>query len=256
MSKNIIFYFTGTGNSLKVAKDVANVITDCKIVSMAAYKEDDCLNNMERIGFVFPVYGSLPNFVNKFISKIEFPQNKDIYYFTVVTCGYFKWNSIPTLNKILLEKGITLNASFDVKMVANAIGLYNISDNVDKILKKSQKKIDLIAEKIRLKETKKIKKRNPLIFWPDNFVKLYPMMDKDFNVSTDCKCCGICEKVCPAKNIEIKNGQPGFKHNCEQCLACIHHCPSEALNIGNKTQNRKRYINPNITLKEIINGNI
>ena len=79
MSKNIIFYFTGTENSLKVAKDVANIINDCKVISMAAYKEDNCLNDMERIGFVFPVYGSLPNLVNKFISKIEFPKNKDIY---------------------------------------------------------------------------------------------------------------------------------------------------------------------------------
>ncbi|MDR1326003.1 MAG: EFR1 family ferrodoxin, partial [Treponema sp.] len=254
MSKNIIFYFTGTGNSLKVAKDVADVIKDCKIVSMVAYKEYD-LNDMERIGFVFPIYGSLPNFVNKFVSKTEFPKNKNIYYFTIVTCGHFKWNAIPTLNKILLEKGITLNAGFDIKMVANAIGLYDISNKVDKILKKSQKNIDLIAEKIKLKKINRIQKRNPLIFWPDKFVTQYPMMDTDFNVSTDCKSCGICEKICPVKNIEIINGQPLFKHNCEQCLACIHHCPSKALNIGNKTQNKKRYINPDVTLQEIIHGN-
>jgi ferredoxin len=254
MSKNIIFYFTGTGNSLKVAKDVANVINDCKIVAMAAYKEYD-LSDMERIGFVFPVYGSLPNFVNKFISKAEFPKNKNIYYFTIVTCGHFKWNAIPTLNKILSEKGIALNAGFDVKMVANAIGLYDISNNVDKILKKSQKNIDLIAERIKLKKINRIQKRNPLIFWPDKFVTQYPIMDTNFNVSTDCKGCGICEQICPVKNIEITNGQPLFKHNCEQCLACIHHCPSKALNIGNKTQNKKRYINPNITLQEIIHGN-
>jgi ferredoxin len=254
MSKNIIFYFTGTGNSLKVAKDVAKVINDCKIVSMATYKEDD-LNDMERIGFVFPVYGSLPNLVSKFIAKTEFPKTKDIYYFTIVTCGHFKWNAIPTLNKILFEKGITLNAGFDIKMIANAIGLYDIPNKVDKILRKSQKKIDLIAEKIKLKEPNRIQKRNPLISWPDKFVKQLAAMDANFNVSTDCKGCGICEKVCPVKNIEIINGQPLFKHNCEQCLACIHHCPSKSLNIGNKTQNRKRYINPNVTLKEIISGN-
>jgi hypothetical protein len=41
------------------------------------------------------------------------------------------------LNKILLEKGITLNAGFDIKMVANAIGLYDISNKVDKNLRKT-----------------------------------------------------------------------------------------------------------------------
>jgi ferredoxin len=255
MPKNIIFYFTGTGNSLKVAKDAANAINDCKIVSMAAYKEGDYLNDMERIGFVFPVYGSLPNCVNEFISKIEFPKNKNIYYFTIVTCGHFKWNCIPTLNEKLLKKGITLNAGFNVKMVANAISLYDIPNNVDNILKKFQKDINLITEKIRLKETNRIQKRNPLLFWQDKFVLSLPTMDKDFNVSTDCKGCGICEKICPVKNIEIIDGKPSFKHNCEQCLACIHHCPSKALNSGNKTQNRKRYINPDVTLNEIINGN-
>jgi ferredoxin len=140
-------------------------------------------------------------------------------------------------------------------MVANAISLYDIPNNVDKILKRAQKNIDLIAEKIKLKETGKIQKRNPLMFWQDEFGKSLPGMDKNFNVSIDCKSCGICEKVCPVKNIEIINGKPLFKHKCEQCLACIHHCPSKALNIENKTQNKKRYINPDVTLKEIINGN-
>jgi hypothetical protein len=83
--------------------------------------------------------------VNKFISKIELPKNEDIYYFTIVTCGHFKWNSIPTLHERLLEKEITLNAGFNVKMVANAISLYDIPNNINKILKKSQKNIDLIS---------------------------------------------------------------------------------------------------------------
>lgn len=34
MSKNIIFYFSGTGNSLKVAKDFSTGIQDCELISM------------------------------------------------------------------------------------------------------------------------------------------------------------------------------------------------------------------------------
>jgi len=33
MNKNIIFVFTGTGNSLKVAKDIAAALGDCDIIS-------------------------------------------------------------------------------------------------------------------------------------------------------------------------------------------------------------------------------
>jgi ferredoxin len=255
MTKNIIFYFTGTGNSLKAAKDISKCLDDSKVISMTSFRDYTLLNDVERIGFVFPVYGALPNFVNKFISGIKFPNNKNIYYFTIVTCGHFKWNSIAIVNEKLKEKGIILNAGYHVKMVANAISAYNIPDKLEKIHKKSQTRINFIAEKIKQKEHTKIPSINPLFFWQEKFLQSLPVMDRDFKVSSDCKGCGICAQVCPVKNIEIVNGRHLFNHNCEQCLACIHHCPSKVINYKNKTQNRKRYINPDVTTGEIIKGN-
>jgi flavodoxin len=127
MSKNVIFYFTGTGNSLKVAKDVANSIGDYKVVSMpfAYTTHDECnlFDDVERIGFIYPVYGGPPNFVKKFISELTFQKDKNIYYFVVVTCGIFKWNSISIINDKLMEKEIKLNAGFSIKMITNAISL-------------------------------------------------------------------------------------------------------------------------------------
>jgi ferredoxin len=259
MSKNVIFYFTGTGNSLKVAKDVANIIGNCKVVSMpSAYKVFNFYNlfdDVDRIGFVYPVYGGPPNFVRKFVSELTFPKNKNIYYFVIVTCGSFKWNSILTIKDKLMEKGINLNAGFSIKMVANAIGLYNIANDVEKILKKAQIMINYVAEKIKSKENNKILKSDPLIILHDKFAKSLPAMDNNYNISGNCIGCGICSRVCPVENIEIINKKPVFKHICEQCMACIHLCPSKAINYKNKTQNKKRYINPDITIEEIINGN-
>ncbi|HML86339.1 MAG TPA: (4Fe-4S)-binding protein, partial [Bacteroidales bacterium] len=64
---------------------------------------------------------------------------------------------------------------------------------------------------------------------------------------------GICGKVCPVDNIEIAK-KPSFKGNCQQCLACANHCPQKAIRL--KTEKSKvRYINKNITLKEIITSN-
>lgn len=37
-------------------------------------------------------------------------------------------------------------------------------------------------------------------------------------------------------------------------MACIQYCPNEAIEYGKKTIGRKRYKNPNISLKEMING--
>jgi ferredoxin len=187
---------------------------------------------------------------------VKFPKDKNIYYFSVVTCGFFKWNSISLINEKLTAKGINLNAAFDIKMVANAISLYNITSRVKSIHKKSQGKIEHIAERIKQKENKRIPKSNPLMAKLDGFTEgeSFPMIDKDYNVSENCNGCGICSKVCPVKNIEIIESRPVFKHTCEQCMACIHLCPSKAINYEDKTQNRRRYINPDVTINEIING--
>jgi ferredoxin len=262
MSKNVIFYFTGTGNSLKAAKDVANVVGDCKVVSMSfAYTNHDehnLFDDVERIGFIYPVYAGPPNFVKKFVSELIFPRDKNIYYFVVVTCGIFKWNSISIIKDILMEKEIKLNAGFSIKMIANDIGLHNITDNIEEILKKAQIKINRVAEKIESKENNMILNSNPLmilLILHNKFAESLPTMDNNYNVSGNCIGCKICSQVCPVKNIEIINNKPVFKHTCEQCMACIHLCPSKAINYGNKTQNKKRYINPDVTIKEIINGN-
>ena len=77
-------------------------------------------------------------------------------------------------------------------------------------------------------------------------------MDKSFWADNKCDHCGICKRVCPADNIEIKEGKPVWNHKCEQCLACIQWCPKQAIQYGKKTQERERCTNPFVSLKEFI----
>jgi MinD superfamily P-loop ATPase len=72
-----------------------------------------------------------------------------------------------------------------------------------------------------------------------------------YTVNDDCVSCGICVSVCPAENIALVNGKPVFGAHCEACLACIQHCPKRALNDGDKTQTRRRYMHPDIGSKTI-----
>jgi ferredoxin len=80
----------------------------------------------------------------------------------------------------------------------------------------------------------------------------FPKMDKAFWSDSHCNHCGICRSVCPAGNIELKDGKPVWNHQCEQCLACIQWCPKQSIQYGKKTQGRKRYTNPSVSLKELI----
>jgi flavodoxin len=56
-----IYYFSGSGNSLAVAKDIAGKI-DGRLVSIPAMMERECIKpDAEALGIVFPVYhGDMP----------------------------------------------------------------------------------------------------------------------------------------------------------------------------------------------------
>ncbi|GFP76431.1 EFR1 family ferrodoxin [Clostridium fungisolvens] len=77
-------------------------------------------------------------------------------------------------------------------------------------------------------------------------------VSSDFNVNDNCISCGICQKVCPAKNITLENKTPVFHNQCESCLACIQHCPRQAINYKDKTQNRRRYTHPEVGAKKLM----
>ena len=42
-------------------------------------------------------------------------------------------------------------------------------------------------------------------------------------------------------------------NECERCVACISWCPEKAIDFARKTKGRRRYNNPNVKLKDIIN---
>lgn len=52
-------------------------------------------------------------------------------------------------------------------------------------------------------------------------------------------------------NVDIK---PVYKGNCEQCLACLNHCPQNAIRLKQE-KSKARFINQNVKLKEIIEAN-
>lgn len=255
MSKNIIYYFTGTGNSLKVAKDIATSIGDCDVVSMGVSTKHDFNKTYENIGFVFPVYGmGIPFQVKSFIKNMDLNKSKNAYYFSIATCGGSAGSSIGQINKLLLKKGVKLNYGMSLLMASNYVVLYKMQDNSEQINEESNKKLLSITYEIKNK-TNKLEISNNFLFSLTNSLlnKSFKQKDKGFNVSDACINCGICMKVCPMKNINMDNKKPKFNHNCSQCMACIQWCPKQAINYKDITQDRGRYHNPDIKWEELKN---
>jgi len=257
VNENIIFFFSGTGNSFDITIKTAGQLKNTDIKNIASLKKVPLLDNYMRIGLIFPIYGfTMPNIVSKFISNM--PNNKDAYYFCIVTLGALELGGKYRIYEAFNRIGIELNYISHIYMPENYI-IFSIvpGDNtIKKCLENAVKKVERLSSDIINYKQNKAKKS---IFY--NMVKnisleetkKWPLMAKDFIVNNNCIRCKKCIKICPVENIKMIKDEIMFGEHCELCLACIHSCPKEAINYGVKTLNKKRYINPNINMEEMKN---
>lgn len=118
--KTCIYYFSGTGNSLAVAKQICEGLGDCDLVSIASLggHEGAITPNAERVGLVCPVYDfGLPAIVADFARRLN-PRDTR-YLFAVITFGGLGASALTQLDGILNEQGRSLDAAWAVAMPGN-----------------------------------------------------------------------------------------------------------------------------------------
>jgi len=254
MAKNLIFCFTGTGNSLKAAKDISAVLGDTEIVLMKG--EYRFSGKYERIGFAFPNYANgMPKAALEFVKSLDIRPDSADYVFAIVTCGGSGTGICLTmLQSALTPKGIPLHYGKALKMVGNYIAMYDIKANIMEALQSADEELAVYAGEIKDKikvGIGKAKLSAKLYYTLGN--KYFKVKAKKLAVSGSCISCGKCEKLCPTGSITIKNGKPMFAwKTCAQCMACVQWCPHEAINCGKETETRKRYHHPDIQMKELL----
>jgi ferredoxin len=244
-----IFCFSSTGNSLYAAKRIAGKI-DGDVVSMS---EISVSSDDTAIGFIFPVYfWGLPRIVERFIKVLQI-KDKEAYVFAVATYGGVVRGVLGRVKRLLTEKGVSLRYGKNLKMVENYIPRYKLNDS-EAFRRQIDENIDAIAAAVRNRENNRIQ-----VFTPINTLinKSYPDQNSDryFTVADSCSGCAICQRVCPAGNIEMEQKTPVFRHQCEHCLACVHNCPVQAINWKHKTEDKGRFLNHGITLDELMSLN-
>ena len=114
----MILYFSGTGNSLYVAKKLAELTGDTAVPISAIHER--CQRIQDRIiGFVFPVYfGDLPEPVQDFIRQVRF--QKSTYFYGIATCGSAPGRSLRTMDRILRRQHCSLSYGAVLPMIANS----------------------------------------------------------------------------------------------------------------------------------------
>jgi ferredoxin len=245
-----IFYFTSTGNSLAVAKRIGgNLISIPQIIDNREmhYKDD-------AIGVVFPVYSNAPpRMVRQFLDKVSFEAD---YLFAIGTYGNLPGACMYNLQKNAEKRGFRFDYLNGLLMVDNFLPVFEIDAQIVKLPKK---KTEAMTAKIvaDIQNRKQLQAKAGLVSRALAFVlKSLGSTDKNaqsYMVNGQCVKCGVCAKVCPAKNIAVTD-KVRFSDHCEACLACVHLCPQNAIHLKNEKSD-KRWINPEVTLTEIINAN-
>jgi ferredoxin len=246
----VIFYFSGTGNSLYVARQLAEHLPDTQVMPMTGEAPAEKIGGeAEPVGFVFPsFYGNLPRLVREFITRLSFKENT--YVYTVVTMGGFGQGSIGALQGLLNAQGVELSYGKGLRMGANYILKYD-PRRMAKLAaspQRTDRKISKIAAALQsrrlLIQTSRIS--------ADTLYTDVEKLDDDFYADETCTACGICAKVCPVQNITLSSGRPEWLHRCEHCVACISWCPEQAIQYGDKTRSRTRYHNSHISLSDML----
>jgi flavodoxin/NAD-dependent dihydropyrimidine dehydrogenase PreA subunit len=259
----MIFYFTGTGNSLQVAKSIAEYNGE-KLISIAKEinsKDKDLeynLNENEVIGFVFPTYAwGPPKMVIQFIEKLKLNNYRNNYVFSAATCGDNIGNTMKVIGKHLKNRGMNINSGFSIRMPNNyIISMYNVdSKEVEKekllTVEETLKNINRVIKEKRtgVFEVEKGALPGVLTSIINPLFNKHPMETKKFYADDKCTSCGLCEKICNAQTIRVKE-KPEWGKECTQCLACIHLCPVKAIQYGKGTENKGRYKNPNVNVSD------
>lgn len=253
----MICYFSGTGNSEYVARYIGNILSE-KVLSIAEEnlktKKEYFLEENETIGFIYPIYAwAPPKLVIDFIKDIKLKNYNKNYIFSIATCGANIGNTMEIMKNVLKLKKLTLNSGFSLSMPNNYIIMGDVDSKEveNEKLKAAELRLNNISQILVERKNKVIDVEKGAMPWVlSNIVNplfiRFGINAKKFYADSKCIGCKTCQNVCPTRNIVMDGEKPKWEQNCISCLACINRCPVRAIQYGKSTQNKGRYVNPNI----------
>lgn len=254
----MIFCFSGTGNSLLVARELASrtghavTMLERELLSHPSRHLFE-LSEGEDVIWVFPVYSwGVPPVVRRFIRKAKIKMlagngatlsdtDASARHWMVATCGDDIGRTDDQWRQEVGRRGWAPRGAFSVEMPNTYVcmkGFEVDSKDVERQkLAAMPGRVRAIVEAIGRGFSDSDVVRGDYAWLKTAAV--YPLF-RTFCMSPapfasdagKCVSCGLCARECPLGNIEMKEGRPQWGPACALCLRCFHGCPTRAIDYG------------------------
>ncbi|MFP4141665.1 MAG: EFR1 family ferrodoxin [Phycisphaerae bacterium] len=258
--KTTLLWFSGTGNSLYVAKRLAEKLEgESELIPFSKLVGIDPIE-ADRVGLIFPVYGwGAPNLVARRLSE-GLPLAGRPVLFSVVTCAASRGATLQQVRRLLKADGRKLSGGYVVTMPENypPMGGPPNREGIERILDDADRSIGRAAKRINAGKMS-VPARGTLMRMISRVVNHFASRhwtgaDQNFSVDKSCISCGRCEAICPVGDVKLVDGRPTWQGHCEQCFACLHWCPVSAIQYGRKTRSQPRYHHPGVSIEDMLAG--
>lgn len=248
-----IFYFTSTGNCLYVAKRIGGDLYSIpKLMKARTFKFKD-----DAVGLVYPTYGfGMPNLVRQFLEQVSWEAE---YTFAIATYGNKTGAVLCNLERFAAGQGKKFDYMNTLLMVDNYLPNYRMEDQLAKLPEKRvEENLAQILEDIKSRKANKpsatfSQKLSTALIQAGAKAFMSGKNAQSYIVNEHCTKCGICARVCPTGNIEIRD-RVVFHERCEACLGCVHLCPQNAIHLKSE-KSTARFRNEHVSPNEIIDAN-